>query len=141
MPLRPNGLARAAVRLRPASFAGTFVALLMTVAIVSACGILLESGVRASLPPTRYAQAPVVVAADQQIHWQAGSGEGAYEEAVRVPERARVDAALLERLAPLGRAVPDVVFPVRGEGGSGPVEASGWGAAAFTRPSPSPTPW
>ncbi|MFI6145698.1 FtsX-like permease family protein [Streptomyces sp. NPDC051109] len=132
MLLHPNGLARAAVRFRPAAFAGTFVALLMTVAIVSACGILLESGVRASLPPARYAQAPVVVAADQQIHWEAGSGEGAYEESVRVPERARVDAALLERLAPLGRAVPDVVFPVRGGAGSGSVEASGWGASAFT---------
>ncbi|MFE6844998.1 FtsX-like permease family protein [Streptomyces sp. NPDC057686] len=130
MLLRPNGLARAAVRFRPAAFAGTFIALLMTVAIVSACGILLESGARASIPPTRYAQAPVVVAADQQIRWQAGSGEGAYEEAVRVPERARVDAALLERLAPLGWAVPDVVFPVRG--GAGSAEASGWGASAFT---------
>ncbi|MYT23308.1 FtsX-like permease family protein, partial [Streptomyces sp. SID7760] len=132
MPLRPNGLARAAVRFRPAAFVGTFVALLMTVAIVSACGILLESGIRASLPPARYAQAPVVVAADQQIHWEAGSGEGAYEESVRVPERARVDAALLERLAPLGRAVPDVVFPVRGDAASGSAEASGWGASAFT---------
>ncbi|WP_030159391.1 ABC transporter permease [Streptomyces sp. NRRL S-244] len=131
MLLRPNGLARAAVRFRPAAFAGTFVALLMTVAIVSACGILLESGARASVPPTRYAQAPVVVAADQQIRRQVGSGEGAYEEAVRVPERARVDAALLERLAPLGRAVPDVVFPVRGAAGPA-VEASGWGASAFT---------
>ncbi|WP_369778754.1 FtsX-like permease family protein [Streptomyces sp. R33] len=131
MPLHPNGLARAAVRFRPAAFAGTFIALLMTVAIVSACGILLESGARASVPPTRYAQAPVVVAADQQIRWQMGSGEGSYEESVRVPERARVDAALLERLAPLGRAVPDVVFPVRGDAGSA-VEASGWGASAFT---------
>ncbi|KOU28044.1 ABC transporter permease [Streptomyces sp. WM6372] len=131
MPFHPNGLARAALRLRPAAFAGTFVALLMTVAIVSACGILLESGARASVPPTRYAQAPVVVAADQEIRWRAGSGEGAYEESVRVPERARVDAALLERLAPLGRAVPDVVFPVRGGAGSA-VEASGWGASAFT---------
>ncbi|MFF4847281.1 FtsX-like permease family protein [Streptomyces sp. NPDC001194] len=130
MPFHPNGLARAAVRFRPAAFAGTFVALLMTVAIVSACGILLESGVRAGLAPTRYAQAPVVVAADQHVRRQAGTGEGTYEEAVPVPERARVDAALLDRLAPLGRAVPDVVFPVRADAGS--VEASGWGASAFT---------
>ncbi|WP_327283435.1 MULTISPECIES: ABC transporter permease [unclassified Streptomyces] len=132
MLLRPNGLARAAVRFRPAAFAGTFIALLMTVTIVSACGILLESGVRADVPPTRYAHAPVVVAADQQIRQQVGSGDGAYEEVVRVPERARVDAALLERLAPLGRTVPDVVFPVRGDAGAA-VEASGWGSAAFTR--------
>ncbi|WCD86445.1 hypothetical protein KPP03845_102795 [Streptomyces xanthophaeus] len=131
MSLRPNGLARAAVRLRPAAFAGTFVALLMTVAIVSACGILLESGLRAGVPPTRYAAVPVVIAADQQIHLRSGSGEGSYEVSERVPERARVDAALLERLAPLGRAVPDVVFPVRDAAGN-TSEASGWGSTAFT---------
>ncbi|MFG2879157.1 FtsX-like permease family protein [Streptomyces sp. NPDC048337] len=128
---RPNGLARAAVRFRPAAFAGTFLALLMTVAIVSACGILLESGARASVPPTRYADVPVVVAADQQVRLRVGSGEGAYDVSVPVPERARVDAALLEQLAPLGRPVPDVVFPVRNEAGA-TVDASGWGSTAFT---------
>ncbi|MFD9358784.1 ABC transporter permease [Streptomyces sp. NPDC060031] len=128
---RPNGLARAAVRFRPAAFVGTFVALLMTVAIVSACGILLESGVRASVPPTRYAEAPVVVAADQQARLRVGSGEGEYETYARVPEQARVDAALLDRLAPLGRAVPDVVFPVR-EGDGRTLDAYGWGSTAFS---------
>ncbi|MEU9027868.1 FtsX-like permease family protein [Streptomyces sp. NPDC048383] len=131
MPMRPNGLARAAVRFRPAAFAGTFVALFLTVAIVSACGILLESGLRASLPPTRYAAVPVVIAADQETHLRVGSGEGAYEVSAPVPERARVDAALLDALAPLGRAVPDVVFPVRDAAGVRH-EASGWGATAFT---------
>ncbi|MFD9336458.1 FtsX-like permease family protein [Streptomyces sp. NPDC060028] len=128
---RPNGLARAAVRFRPAAFVGTFVALLMTVAIVCACGILLESGVRASAPPTRYADAPVVVAADQQARLRVGSGEGEYETYARVPERALVDAALLDRLAPLGRAVPDVVFPVR-EGDGRTLDAYGWGSTAFS---------
>ncbi|WP_412077998.1 FtsX-like permease family protein [Streptomyces xanthophaeus] len=131
MPLRPNGLARAAVRFRPAAFAGTFIALLMTVAIVSACGILLETGLRAQAPPTRYAAVPVVIAADQQVHMRSGSGEGAYEVSAPVPERARVDAALLDRLAPLGRAVPDVVFPVRDATGA-TSEAYGWGSTAFT---------
>ncbi|MFJ5805091.1 FtsX-like permease family protein [Streptomyces sp. NPDC093093] len=127
----PNGLARAALRFRPAAFAGTFIALLLTVAIVSACGILLESGLRASVPPTRYAQAPVVVAADQQVRMRAGAGEGIYEVTAAVPERARVDAALLERLTPLGRAVPDVSFPVRDAAGAA-LDASGWGSTAFT---------
>ncbi|KOU68391.1 ABC transporter permease [Streptomyces sp. WM4235] len=127
----PNGLARAALRFRPAAFAGTFIALLLTVAIVSACGILLESGLRASVPPTRYAQAPVVVAADQRVHLQAGAGEGTYEVTAAVPERARVDAALLERLTPLGRTVPDVSFPVRDDAGA-TLDASGWGSTAFT---------
>ncbi|MFF3426610.1 FtsX-like permease family protein [Streptomyces sp. NPDC002602] len=130
MPI-PNGLARAALRFRPAAFAGTFIALLLTVAIVSACGILLESGLRASVPPTRYAQAPVVVAADQRVHLRAGAGEGTYEVTAAVPERARVDAALLERLTPLGRAVPDVSFPVRDDAGA-TLDASGWGSTAFT---------
>ncbi|MEU6864941.1 FtsX-like permease family protein [Streptomyces sp. NPDC046876] len=139
MPLRrPNGLARAAVHFRPAAFAGTFVALLLTVAVTAACGILLETGVRARVEPTRYAAAPVVVAADQQARLRVGSGDGAYEATARVPDRARLDAALLDCLAPLGRSVPDVVFPVRaaaGAGGAGgpDIEAGGWGATAFTR--------
>ncbi|MEW2414929.1 ABC transporter permease [Streptomyces sp. NPDC046866] len=138
MPLhRPNGLARAAVRLRPAAFAGTFIALLMTVAVTAACGILLETGERARSEPTRYAAAPVVVAADQQVRLRVGRGDGAYETTARVPDRARLDAALLDRLAPLGRAVPDVVFPVRAAAGPGApggpdTEAGGWGATAFT---------
>ncbi|MEV7613590.1 FtsX-like permease family protein [Streptomyces sp. NPDC089799] len=129
-PFRTNGLARAAVRFRPAAFVGTFVALLMTVAIVSACGILLESGARAALPPTRYADAPVVVAADQQVHLTVGSGEGAFTDSRPVPDRARLDAALLDRLSGVGRAVPDVVFPVRAAAGEG--QAAGWGSTAFT---------
>ena len=48
----PNGLARAAVRFKPAAFAGTFVALMMAAMIVSACGILLETGVRAGVRPS-----------------------------------------------------------------------------------------
>ncbi|WP_327252753.1 ABC transporter permease [Streptomyces sp. NBC_01244] len=133
MPLRPrtNGLARAVLRFRPAAFVGTFVALLMTVAIVSACGILLETGIRASAPPTRYAAAPVVVAADQQVTLRVGSGEGAYDVSAQVPEHARVDAALLDRLAPLGRAVPDVSFPVRDQAGRA-FDAYGWGSTAFS---------
>ncbi|MER5732754.1 ABC transporter permease [Streptomyces sp. NPDC002138] len=129
-PSRPNGLARAAVRFRPAAFAGTFLALLMTVAIVSACGILLETGLRASAPPTRYADAPVVIAADQRIRMTAGRGEDAEEISVPVPDLARVDAELLAKLAPLGRAVPDVAFPVRSDAGQ--VTAYGWGSSAFT---------
>ncbi|MFG2297118.1 FtsX-like permease family protein [Streptomyces sp. NPDC048603] len=138
-PFRVNGLARAAVRFRPAAFVGTFVALLMTVAIVSACGILLETGARASLPPTRYADAPVVVAADQQVHLKVGSGEETDTDSQAVPDRARVDAALLGRLGRLpgvGRAVPDVVFPVRGAAGeqraAGEQQAAGWGSTGFT---------
>ncbi|MFF8503989.1 FtsX-like permease family protein [Streptomyces anulatus] len=151
---RPNGLARAAVRFRPASFAGTFVALMMSALIVTACGILLETGVRASVPPVRYADAPVVAAADQYEYVVTGSGEDREEEAVPLPDNARVDVGLAARAAEapgVATAVPDFTFPVRaadagtgsGSGGADsgvrelPVPerafaAHGWGSHVFT---------
>ncbi|MFE2037646.1 ABC transporter permease [Streptomyces scopuliridis] len=143
----PNGLAREAVRFKPASFAGTFLALLMSAMIVSACGILLETGLRASVPPERYAKAPVVAAADQYVRLATGSGEDREEEATPLPDTARVDAGLAAKAAKAPGAatvVPDFTFPVRAadEGaGSGARElpvpggvltAHGWGSHAFT---------
>ncbi|WP_369217624.1 FtsX-like permease family protein [Streptomyces flavofungini] len=129
----PNGLARAAVRFKPAAFAGTFVALMMASLIVAACGILLETGLRASVPPGRYAGAPVVAAADQQARYVIGSGEGRSAESTPLPDRARLDAALLSRAAaaPGARtAIADVTFPVRS--GDRSLTAHGWGSTAFT---------
>ncbi|MET9545287.1 FtsX-like permease family protein [Streptomyces sp. NPDC006627] len=129
----PNGLARAAVRFKPAAFAGTFVALMMASLIVTACGILLETGLRASVPPVRYANAPVVAAADQEAHFVTGSGEDRTEESIPLPDRARLDDALVTKAAavPGARtAVADVTFPVRS--GDRTVTAHGWGSTAFT---------
>ncbi|MGW6789390.1 ABC transporter permease [Streptomyces chartreusis] len=129
----PNGLARAAVRFKPASFAGTFVALMMSALIVSACGILLETGVRASVPPERYAKAPVVAAADQYARFVTGSGDSRSESADPLPDTARVDAALAEKAARVHgveAAVPDFTFPVRQ--GDSVLTGHGWGSHAFT---------
>ncbi|MFI0966441.1 ABC transporter permease [Streptomyces sp. NPDC021080] len=146
--LAPNGLARAAVRFRPASFAGTFVALMMAALIVSACGILLETGVRASVPAERYAKAPVVVAADQYAHLVTGSGDGRSDSPELLPDTARVDAALADRTARtpgVKAAVPDFTFPVHqgedaltGHGGrshtftGAPLTGHGWDSHTFT---------
>ncbi|MFF6809362.1 FtsX-like permease family protein [Streptomyces sp. NPDC012403] len=144
---RPNGLAREAVRFKPASFAGTFLALLMSALIVSACGILLETGLRASVPPERYANAPVVAAADQYEYVVTGSGEDREKEATPLPDTARMDAGLAVKAAEAPGAattVADFTFPVRATddgAGSGarelPVEggvltAHGWGSHTFT---------
>ncbi|WP_210570475.1 FtsX-like permease family protein [Streptomyces sp. GESEQ-4] len=129
----PNGLARAAVRFKPASFAGTFVALMMAALIVSACGILLETGARASVPPERYAKAPVVVAADQYARFVTGSGDSRSVSADLLPDTARVDAALAGKAARVPGAegaVPDFTFPVRQ--GDGALTGHGWGAHIFT---------
>jgi putative ABC transport system permease protein len=125
----PNGLARAAVRFRPASFVGTFVALALAALIVSACGILLETGLRAAVPPERYTGAPVVAAADQKAHY----GHGDSADSVPVPDRARLDAALVAKAAtaPGARtAVADITFPARSP--RGPVTAHNWASTAFT---------
>lgn len=145
----PNGLARAAVRFKPASFAGTFVALMMAALIVTACGILLETGLRASVPPERYAKVPVVAAADQYEYVVTGSGEDREEEAVPLPDTARVDAGLVARAADApgaATAVADFTFPVRaaheGAGATGRehdvsvpggvLTGHGWGSHTFT---------
>ncbi|MEV8015228.1 FtsX-like permease family protein [Streptomyces sp. NPDC086554] len=125
----PNGLARAAVRFKPAAFVGTFVALMMAATIVSACGILLETGLRASVPPTRYAGASVVAAADQMAHFKVGDSDSTSV----VPDRARLDNSLVAKAgsAPGARkAVADVTFPVQSRGAD--VTAHGWGSTAFT---------
>ncbi|WP_407566582.1 FtsX-like permease family protein [Streptomyces sp. 184] len=143
MRARTNGLARAAIRFRPSGFAGTFVALMMAALIVSACGILLETGVRATVPPERYAGAPVVVAADQRAHLTVGSGDGEYDASEQVPDREWVKKGLVERVAAargVASAVPDVTFPTRlapaGDGADGAdgaaLTAQGWGSHAFT---------
>ncbi|MFJ9175001.1 ABC transporter permease [Streptomyces sp. NPDC102360] len=133
MSLAPNGLARAAVRFKPASFAGTFVALLMSALIVAACGTLLESGVRASVPAERYAKVPVVAAADQSARIVADTVDGPEESAYPLPDTARVDAGLAAKAAHAPgaeAAVADFTFPVRQ--GSGALTGHGWGSHAFT---------
>ncbi|MFG2787238.1 FtsX-like permease family protein [Streptomyces sp. NPDC048419] len=125
----PNGLARAALRFRPSGFAGTFVALVMAAMVVSACGILLETGLRATVPPARYAEAPVVAAAAQTAPY--GHGDNADSEPV--PDRARLDDSLVAKAAtaPGARtAVADVTFP--GRGPNGPLSAHNWGSTTFT---------
>ncbi|KAK1179247.1 ABC transporter permease [Streptomyces sp. NBS 14/10] len=125
MRLLGNGLARAAVRFKPAAFAGTFIALMLAAAIVSACGILLESGLRATVPPGRYASAPVVVAAEQRV--------GNREESEPAPDRVRLDSSLVAtaaRTQGVAAAAPDWSFPVQGGGASW--TAHGWGSAPFT---------
>ena len=41
------------VRARKGAFAGAFLALLLATTLVAACGILLETGMRASVPTAR----------------------------------------------------------------------------------------
>ncbi|MGY1857466.1 ABC transporter permease [Modestobacter sp. SYSU DS0290] len=112
MSLRPNGLARASVRARPATFVGAFVALLFASATVAAGALLLQTGVTLGSPPDRYAAAPVVVAAGGEVAQRQGDGWTATQ---LLAQRPPVDAALAGRLSGLpevGEVVVDVAVPV-----------------------------
>ena len=114
-----NGLARASVRFRPAAFAGSFVALLFAAAIITACGTLLQTGLTAHLAPVRYAQSPVVVTADQSARISVKQGKTRETRSTPLPERARVDAALAQRIAAepgVADAAADFDFPLLAAG-------------------------
>ncbi|MFF1740874.1 FtsX-like permease family protein [Streptomyces mirabilis] len=56
------------VRARKGGFLGAFFALMCAAALISACGTLLETGLRGTIATERYTATPVVVSADQNVH-------------------------------------------------------------------------
>ncbi|HKE67153.1 MAG TPA: hypothetical protein VKB59_21230, partial [Micromonosporaceae bacterium] len=82
------------VRERPAGVVATFVALWFAVAVVTACGAMLESGIRFHGSVQRYAAAPVLVA-ETQVSRTTGSGEDRDTESEPLAERGRLDSALV----------------------------------------------
>ncbi|MEV0255536.1 FtsX-like permease family protein [Streptomyces sp. NPDC050732] len=56
------------VRDRKGGFLGAFLALMCAAALITACGTLLETGLRGTIKTERYAATPVVVSADQNVH-------------------------------------------------------------------------
>lgn len=111
-----NGLARASVRFRPASFAGSLVALLFSAAIITACGVLLQTGITAHVAPVRYQHTPVVVAGDPNVRITIGRGNGRSTVDAALPDRPRVATATAAKIAArpgVASAVPDPSFPVQ----------------------------
>jgi putative ABC transport system permease protein len=105
-------LALSTVRARKGGFAGAFIALLLATTLVGACGILLETGLRADIPTQRYAAAPLVVAGAPEVWIPDPAGGDAEREPL--PERPRLDAALAQQIRGVdgvGAAVPEVSFP------------------------------
>ncbi|MEW1845803.1 FtsX-like permease family protein [Nonomuraea angiospora] len=114
------------LRHRKAGFAGAFVALLCAAALVTACGMLLETGLRGGVAPERYAGAPVIVAGDQYVRQTKESGK---EKAKLLSERRWIPASLaqdLARVPGVTNVVTEVTFPYAG------FTAHGWESAALT---------
>ncbi|REE97746.1 ABC transporter permease [Thermomonospora umbrina] len=109
-----GSLALATLRTRKAAFAGSFLALLCAAALVAACGVLLETGLRGGVPTERYAGTPIVVAADQSLHWTKEKKGKTKVKSKPLTERARLDAAVADRLRAvpgIAAVVPEVTFP------------------------------
>ncbi|MFI6907810.1 FtsX-like permease family protein [Nonomuraea sp. NPDC050394] len=123
-------LAWKTLRHRKAGFAGAFVALFCAAALVTACGMLLETGLRGALAPERYAGAPVIVAGDQFERRVVDKGDGetkvkakALSDLRWIPEEL---AAGLAAAPGVERVVTEVTFP------AGDALGHGWESAALT---------
>jgi putative ABC transport system permease protein len=103
------GFALSTLRSRKGGFAGAFVALFCAAALVCACGMLLETGLRGTVQPERYAAAPIIVSGDQNVHQTIRKDKGGGKVKVKkkakpLSERVWVPASLVDRL----RSVPGV---------------------------------
>ncbi|GAA2660319.1 MULTISPECIES: ABC transporter permease [Actinosynnema] len=118
-------LALASVRHRLGSFAAVVVSVLLASALLTALGVLLESGLRSGVPPQRYAGADVVVGAAQAV-------EVVEDLDLRLAERAPLPADAAARVAAVPgvrEAIPESATAVLVDGV--PAQAVGWGTAAL----------
>ncbi|MFJ6690217.1 ABC transporter permease [Streptomyces sp. NPDC091294] len=106
------------VRARKAGFLGAFLALMCAAALITACGTLLETGLRGTVRTERYAAAPVLVSADQNVHQRTVKHKKGKtkvkHKAKPVAERAWLAASLADTLAGtpgVARVIPELTFP------------------------------
>ncbi|WP_346655833.1 ABC transporter permease [Streptomyces sp. RFCAC02] len=133
--------ALATLRARTSGFVGAFLALFCAAALVTACGSLLETGLRGPILTERYAATPIVVTADQNVHHETRKNDKTKHKAKPVYERVWLPADTAERLTDLPGAdavITELTFPAtpldeRGHPFGGP-EALGhaWSSAPLT---------
>ncbi|MEV4258222.1 ABC transporter permease, partial [Spirillospora sp. NPDC049652] len=117
------------LRYRRAAFAGAFVALFFAAALVTACGTLMDTGLRGTVEPVRYAGAPVVVAGDPQTHFVKHKKKDKTKRKSK-PNAARawIPAGLADKVRAVPgvrRVVSEVAFPLVVPG-AGPTEGYSW---------------
>ncbi len=116
------------LRTRWVTFAGSFVALSLGVALLAVMGLALASSVSApDRGPERFAAAPVVVKGKDTLRVPTPIGDRTGELAQPNAVPARVVAALKK----LGTVTEDRSFPVRAEGGPDDLVGHPWSTAAF----------
>ncbi|TWP50785.1 ABC transporter permease [Lentzea tibetensis] len=122
-------LALSTIRARRGGFAAAFVALFLGAAVITASGVLLESGLRSGVTAERYAAASVVVGGKQEL-------DEAQGPSTPFAERVPVPAGLADRVARVpgvraaveDRSIEVDVVPPNGDV---PVYAHGWSSAGL----------
>ncbi|WP_086819898.1 ABC transporter permease [Allokutzneria sp. NRRL B-24872] len=123
------------VRSHRTSFVSAFLAVLGGVVLITACGVLLQSGLFAGIAPQRYAGAPVVVGATQSVTVPV---EENIDPVEWLPERALVPAEVVSAVAStpgVREAVSDVSVSARVITSSGQVigmPGHGWASTKIT---------
>ncbi|MFG2502046.1 FtsX-like permease family protein [Streptomyces sp. NPDC048441] len=105
------------VRDRKGGFLGAFLALMCAAALITACGTLLETGLRGTIRTERYAAAPVIVSADQNVHQTTVKHKKGKtkvkHKAKPIAERAWLADGIAHKLKGVpgvGRVVPELTF-------------------------------
>ncbi|MFJ6901657.1 ABC transporter permease [Streptomyces hokutonensis] len=131
------------VRARKAGFLGAFLSLMCAAALITACGTLLDTGLRGTIRTERYAASPVVVSADQYVRrttvkHKKGKTKVKHK-AKPIAERAWLPESLettLARTPGVARVIPELTFLAQPltPAGTGGRTAYGhsWDSAALT---------
>ncbi|MGW3766716.1 ABC transporter permease [Actinomadura verrucosospora] len=132
------GIVLSTLRHRKAGFAGAFAALLCAAALICACGVLLDTGLRGSVAPERYAGAPVVVTGDQSVHQVVVKKKGKRKHKAKpLAERVWLPASVAARVRAadgVRDVVTEVTFPaeIGAPEEDRPSWGHGWESAALT---------
>ncbi|MER2134433.1 MAG: ABC transporter permease [Arthrobacter sp.] len=119
-------LAKASIRHHRGGFAGVFIAVFLSAALITAMGVLIESGLRGGTAPQRLQAADVVVGAPQSIPVPEDL-PAVFPERVLLPAETVED---IEAVPGVQAAVGNVEIPLTTSDGT-PLTASGWDSAAL----------
>lgn len=133
------------VRDRRGGFLGAFLALMCAAALITACGTLLETGLRGTIHTERYAATPVIVSADQNVHQTTVKHKKGKtkvkHKAKPIAERAWLSDDIAEKLKGVrgvGKIIPELTFlatpltPAAGDLTDKPAYGHAWESAALT---------
>lgn len=128
-------LARRSIVAHRRAWSAVFVAAAAAVTLLGAFALVVGALLLSKPPVERYAAADAVVAADQQVSYTAKPwGSEPQTATADLPERARLDRALLAEVAAadgVARAIADDTAPVTLDAGT-PATARSWPAAELT---------